>query len=216
MSVRSAAHLAYRVVRYEIRLYMSLARWISRRPSVPDGYRPVGYAQAVTPVISLWIFASAMEVPLFHVLVPWHSVRITGLALGIWGLIWMFGLLASLRVYPHLLNDSALRVRNGPSIDIVVPWDAIESLTARRADLPSSARAFQPEQTDDGTHLRIGVSGQVNVHAQLSEPHDVHTPHGPLTIVELSFLVDDPRAFVKQAREYVGPEVVSPARRSDR
>lgn len=213
MSVRSVAHLAYRVVRYEIRLYISLARWLSRRPSIPDGYTPVAYAQAVTPVISLWIFASAMEVPLFHVLVPWHAVRIAGLALGVWGLIWMLGLLASLRVYPHLLDASVLRVRNGASIDITVPWDAIEALTARRADLPSSARAFQPEETDDGTHLRIGVSGQVNVHARLVEPYDVRTPRGPMTIVELSFLVDDPRAFVKDAREYVETAAVNRARR---
>lgn len=209
MTVRSAVHLAYRVVRYELRLYASLARWVFRRPSIPAGHTPVGYARAVTPVMSLWIFASAMEVPLFHVLVPWHSVRIAGLAVGIWGLVWMLGLLASLRVFPHLTTASTLRVRNGASVDIVVPWDAVQSIAVRRADLPSSVRTLQPEQTDEGTHLRVGVSGQVNVNARLTGPLTVRTPHGPQRIVELSFLVDDPRAFVRDAQS----RVVSPTRR---
>ena len=82
--MRAALHLAYRAVRYELRLYVSLTRWVIRRPSIPRGQTPVRYAQAATPVIALWIFASAMEIPLFHVLVPWHSVRIAGLALGVW------------------------------------------------------------------------------------------------------------------------------------
>lgn len=202
MSIRSAAYVAYRVVRYEIRLYISLARWLARRPSIPGDDVPIGYAKATTPVVWLWIFASALEIPLIHVLVPWDTIRIIGLAVGVWGLIWMLGLLASLHVYPHLLDASRLRVRNGASIDVAVPWEAIGSLTARRGDLPSSARSFQPEQTERGTHLRIGVSGQVNVHASLAAPLTVKTPHGPMEIVELSFLVDEPRAFVTQAREY--------------
>ena len=210
--MRAALHLAYRAVRYELRLYASLTRWVIRRPSVPRGQTPVTYAQAATPVIALWIFASAMEIPLFHVLVSWHSVRVAGLALGVWGLIWMLGMLASLRVHPHLFDASTLRVRNGASIDIAVPWQAIETLNVRRADLPSSARSFQPEETESGTHLRIGVSGQTNVHAQLTEPLTVRTPHGRQTIVELSFLVDDPRAFVREAQD----RLVSRAPRSGR
>ena len=213
MNVRAAAHLAYRAVRYELRLYVSLARWVFRRPDIPAGYRPVAYARDATPVISLWIFASAMEVPLFHVLVPWHSVRMIGLVLGVWGVLWMVGMLASLRVHPHLLGTNHLRVRGGPSVDVAVPWEAIETLSARRGDLPSSARTVQPEETDRGTHLRIGVSGQVNVHAQLVAPLEVRTPHGSMTIVELSFLVDDPRAFVKAANDFVDGRGVNRAPR---
>ncbi len=216
MTVRSVASFAYRAVRYEIRLYISLARCLMRRPNVPADAVPIGYAKATTPVVWLWIFASALEIPLIHVLIPWDTVRIIGLAIGVWGLIWMLGLLASLHIYPHLLNASQLRVRNGPSIALAVPWDSIDSLTPRRADLPSSARTFQPEHTDSGTHLRIGVSGQVNVHATLVAPLTVSTPRGPMEIVELSFLVDDPRAFVKRAREYVDSAAVSRVRRSDR
>ncbi|MDN5851890.1 MAG: hypothetical protein L0K86_03405 [Actinomycetia bacterium] len=203
-------------MRYEIRLYISLARWLSRRPSIPDDAMPIGYAKATTPVILLWIFASALEIPLIHVLIPWDTIRIIGLAIGVWGLIWMLGLLASLHVYPHLFDSSRLRVRNGASVDVAVPWEAIDSLSARRGDLPSSARTFQPEETERGTHLRIGVSGQINVHASLVAPLTVETPHGPKEIVELSFLADDPRAFTKRAREYVDAAAVSRVRRSGR
>lgn len=200
--LRSVLSLVRRVVRYELNLYLSLIRWVARRPSVPGGgVEAFGYAQAVTPVMWLWIFASAMEMPLFHVLVPWESVRIIGLVLGGWGLVWMIGLLASLRIYPHLLDDTALRVRHGSTVEITVPWDAVATIKAERRDLPSTVRTLQPREAGDGTDLQVGVSGQVNVHAVLRRPLTVRTPKGPAVITELSFLTDDPRALVRRARQ---------------
>jgi hypothetical protein len=92
-----------------VRLYVALARWVARRPDVPAGAVPHGYDRTVTPVMWLWIFASAAELPLVHVLIPWEAVRITALVLGAWSLVWMVGLLASLKVYPHLLTGWSRR-----------------------------------------------------------------------------------------------------------
>lgn len=175
---------------------------MTRRTHVPGrDLEPFGYAQAVTPVMWLWIFASAIEIPFFHMLIPWDTVRIIGLVVSAWGLIWMVGLLASLRVYPHLLGDSALRVRHGASVDITVPWDAIATIRAERRDLPSDIWTLQPRETENGTDLQVGVSGQVNVHAVLRHPMTVSTPKGDREITAISFLTDDPRAFVARARQ---------------
>jgi hypothetical protein len=196
--------LARRAVVFELRLYRSLIRWVARRQDVPrSGAEPFGYARAVTPVMWLWIFASAVEIPVLHLLVPWDTVRLVLLVVSAWGLVWMVGMLASLRVYPHLLSDSALRVRHGASIDISVPWDAVARMTVKHGDLPSSMRQLQPRETDHGIDLQIGVSGEVNVHAVLHRPLVVPTPKGALEIGELSFLADDPRDLVARARRHL-------------
>jgi len=193
--------LAKHAVVFELRLYRSLVRWVCRRPDL-GGHDdvPFTYARSVTPVMWLWIFASGTEVAVVHILVPWDGVRIALLVVGIWGLVWMVGLLASLRVYPHVLGRATLRVRHGASHSITLPWDAIASVTHNRKDLDSSVWTLQQRETEHGVDLQVGVSGQVNVHARLREPTTVSTAKGPMEIVELSFFADEPRALVADAR----------------
>lgn len=197
--------LARHAVVFELRLYRSLLRWLARRPDLGGpSDEPVGYARTVTPVMWLWILASAAELPLVHLLVPWHGVRIALLVVGVWGLVWMVGLLASLYVYPHLLGRDRLRVRYGASHDIELPWDAVASVSTKHQDLDSTVWTLQPDETEEGTHLRVGVSGQVNVHARLHRPTTVSTAKGDLEIVQLSFFADDPREVVARARTRLG------------
>src|SRR3712207_4497633 len=159
--------LVQRALRYEIGMYVSLGRWLARRPSVPAGAEPVGYARTATPVIWLWIFGSAAEIPVAHLLVPWEPVRTALLVVGVWGLLWMLGMLASLHVHPHLLTAEALRVRNGARIDLRVPWDAVAQVETRRRDHPSSARSLQ--DTEDGG-LAVAVGGETNLRLVLHRP----------------------------------------------
>lgn len=183
-------------VRFELRLYVALGRWLVRRPAVPEGATAWGYARLATPVMWLWIFASAMELPLAHVLVPWPAVRLTLLVVGVWGLVWMVGVLASYHVYPHTVDEEGVRVRLGKSADVCVPWDRIASVTTVDRDLPSSIRTFQPLTTDRGVDLQIGVSARANIHLALTEPMPVTVKGEPMSVTALTFLVDDPREFV--------------------
>ena len=198
--LRRVVAFAKHALIFELNIYRSLLRWVFRRPSIPQGTEPVGYAQMVTPMMWLWIVASAMEIPLIHVLVPWDTVRILGLAIGVWGLLWMLGVLGGLNSYPHLVGDQLLRVRNGAMHDIHVPWAAIDTITSHDSDLESSMWALQPRETAGGIDLQVGVSGRVNVHATLHQPITVNTRKGDLEISQISFWVDDPRAFVARGR----------------
>lgn len=193
--------LAKHAVVFELRLYRSLFRWVLRRPDLggPE-HTAFTYARTVTPVMWLWIFASAAEVPLVHLLIPWDGLRIALLVVGVWGLVWMVGLLASLYVYPHLLGSANLRVRHGASHSVTVPWEAVAAVSHQHRDLESSVWTLQPRDTDHGTDLQVAVSGQVNVHARLSRPTSVSTAKGDMEITELSFFADDPRAVVAHAR----------------
>lgn len=199
-AARQVGRLARHAVVFEINIYKSLVRWVLRRPSVPPGSTPVGYAQMVTPVLGLWIFGSAVEIPVVHILVPWHGVRIALLILGVWGLMWMVGFLAGLRSYPHLLEPDTLRIRNGPMHDIAIPLAEIAQVTTREKSLPSSMWVLQPDPIDGGAHLNVTVSGQVNVRIALRQPLTVVTRKGHMTLTALSFWADEPRQVAAHLR----------------
>jgi hypothetical protein len=203
---RSVFSLARGALMFELRLYRSLARWLARRPSIPRGVEPFGYSQAVTPVMWLWIFASAVEMVVVHLLIPWPTVRIIVLVISAWGLIWMVGFLASIKVHPHLLGENGLRVRHGATVDIAIPWDSIASIAVKRRDLPSSIRTLRFAETQNGLDLQVAVSDQVNVRVVLVRPTTVPTPKGAKHITELSFWADDPNALVARARHYLASE----------
>lgn len=199
--------LAKHALIFEFNIYKSLLRWVGRRPSVPTGYAPVGYAQMATPMLALWIFGSALELPLVHVLVPWDGLRISLLLIGVWGLLWMLGVLAGLRSYPHLLGADTLRVRNGAMHDITVPWKAIAKVTTQDRSLPSSMWVLQPQETEHGIHLNVAVSGRVNVHLALAEPLSLRTSKGVMVVAGVSLWVDEPRVVAARIRRETEPQV---------
>jgi hypothetical protein len=202
-ALRRAWALAKHALAFEIRIYVSLARWLTRRPSVPAGFEPVPYARLVTPMMALWIFGSALEVPLVHVLVPWEIARVALLAVGIWGLVWMLGALGGLRSYPHLAGAEVLRVRNGGLHDITVPWVAVARVRTGDQSLPSTVWALQPQAKSDGTHLNLAVSGRVNVHLSFREPLALRTQKGTIAATGISFWADEPGEAASRARRHV-------------
>ena len=129
--------LARRAVRYELALYGSLYRWILlRRPvGVGPGDALFSYLGVVKPILGIFIGLSTLEVPILDLIlrhtVPWKPARTIAVALGIWGVFWMIGLLASLHVHPHVVGPAGLRVRNAHSVDVTVPWSAIAEILSR-------------------------------------------------------------------------------------
>ncbi len=100
--------------------------WIARRSITRDaGAVAFGHASLLTPILIAFIAVSAIEIPVVHLLMPWETIRRVFLGLGLWGVIWMIGLLASLRIYPHEVGEKGLRVRYGFNLDVTLPWDVI-------------------------------------------------------------------------------------------
>ena len=200
---RSIGALARRAVRFELGIWRSLCQWTTRRPRVRPGAYGYGYSKAVEPVIWVFIVVSAIEIVVVHLLLPWPPVRAMLLILGVWGLSWMVGMLASVKVNVHELSRDGLRARYGSSIDAFVPWRAVASVRPHRQDLPSS-RTVQLSAGPDGTVLSIGVSSQTNVRVTLREPVVVTLPKGEQAIVELRCYADDAHAFVDGVRSLLG------------
>jgi hypothetical protein len=183
-------------LRLELALYRSLLRWIARRPDVPAGATPIGYAQLVGPMLWLWIFASAteavmVEVVLRQVEAGWaDAVRLPLLVVGIWGVLWMLGLMASYRVRPHLLTDDVLRVRNGARTWVAVPLEAVVDTRTAEHELPGVMKAVHQ---DEGL-LLVGVSRRTNLELRLTASTVLRTSKGDVTADRVGVWVDDPRA----------------------
>ena len=199
-AVRRWGRLAWRLVKLEVQLYVALGRWVARRPAVPAGATAWGYSRLVTPVMGLWIFGSACELPLAHVLVPWPGVRLALLVLGVWGLVWMVGMLASLKVHPHLVTEAGLVLRYGTFAQLDVPWSQVESARVEDRDVDGFIRVLRPRKTDAGTEVQVPVNDRVNVTLRLRSPLTVGTGRGPVEATALAFWVDEPRDFVDAVR----------------
>lgn len=200
---RGAMARAGRLALTELRLYAAVLPWLLRRKDVPPGAEPWPYAALVTPVLWLWVFGSATEVVVLHLVLPWETVRLVADVLGIWGLVWMVGLLASYRVKPHLLLPDRLHVRNGVLHDVCVPTRDILSAVAKEVELPSAVRSLQVTQDGGAQHVSVGVSGQTNVLLTLRPGTPLHTAKGTVAASTLALWVDEPRVFAARLREQV-------------
>ncbi|HYN95503.1 MAG TPA: hypothetical protein VES42_16775 [Pilimelia sp.] len=200
--------LARRAVAYEAAMWRCLYRWVFRRPAgLEPGAEAFGYTGVVLPILMIFIILSTVEIPLLdlilrHVL-PWDGVRVAALALGVYGVLWMVGLLAMLRVNPHVVGPAGLRVRNGASIDLVLPWDAVTAVRKRYRALPSN-KSVQFEGEGAGRVLVLGLGGQTSVDVVLGRPMVVPLPKaGGEPVGELRIYADDPDALVAKARTWL-------------
>lgn len=198
--------LARRAIAYELGMWRSLYLWIFRRRRTPGpGVRAFGYTGVVAPIFVAFIGVSAIEIPIVHLILPWPTPRRIALALGFYGLFWMIGLLASLRVHPHVVDAEGLTVRYGTTLDMTIPWDAIATVRTRyRSQTPG--RNIRVE----GNVQHIAIAHQTSVDVVFRDPTILPLPKGPSEPVdELWFYADDPGALVASAREQLTAEAAS-------
>jgi hypothetical protein len=193
--VRQAGRFAWAALRLEVTLYLALLRWVTRRPDVPAGTTPIGYSRLVAPMLWLWIFGSATEVVVLDVLLSrwWTPLRIPLLVLGIWGLVWMLGMMSAYRTRPHLLGDDTLQVRDGIHARVDVRLDRIASVRPVDHELPGLLTSVHVDGGSDSAILLVGVGSRTNLELVLSGPTTLETPHGPTTVTRVGLWVDEPR-----------------------
>ncbi|PZF79776.1 hypothetical protein [Jiangella anatolica] len=200
-STTGGATLFQKASAYEAGVWRSLYVWLARRPRVPEaGATPFGYLEPVSLVIWMFIGGSVIEVVVVHFILPWPIAQAIALIIGIWGLIWMLGYAAALRVHPHAVGPTGLWVRNGAVVDVPLRWEDIDAIRIQKRTLPES-KTVQVADGEDGAVLHVAVSGQVNVHLVLFDPVTVQLLDGPVTFTELRFWADDPKGLVILARQ---------------
>jgi hypothetical protein len=190
--LRRLGRFARHALLFEVAIYVALWRWAARRPAVPEGATPIGYSRLATPVMWLFIWGSAIEVVAVDLVVHhfgWAAVRVPLLAVGIWSVLWMLGMLAAMRTRPHALTDTELYLRAGLRGEVAIPLAAITGLAGREVGLSSTIRNY--EVVDDA--LLVGVSGRTNVQLTLAGPTRLSTPRGEVEVERVGLWVDEPR-----------------------
>ena len=187
----------------EIWGYLSIYRFAFRRPKVPRGAQAFSYHQLVMPLLTVFIVVSAIELVVVDVLVRrWEGVRIALLALGIWGLVWMFGLLFGFLTRPHAVGPDGIRLRSGAELDLPLGWDEVDAVTRRTRTAPGK----QPQVTADERGiqtLHLHMQNQTNVHITLRAPMAVRLPRGEQQVAVIEAWADDPAGFVDAARRHL-------------
>jgi hypothetical protein len=179
--------------------WVSLALWLRRRPALTDDEVPYPYRSPLLAPMWVMTVLSALEVVALDVLIPWAPgwtwLRVTLIVIGVWGVIFVLGLLAGVTVHPHTVGPGGLRIRNGAGLETRIPWDRVRSV--RHEQRSHDGRSV----VVDGRSLRIAVSKQTSVHLQLGEPVEVFlTREGRRLVSEISFYADDSRELVKTIR----------------
>lgn len=204
--LRRLPGLAWEALLLELALYRSLARWIARRHDVPRGATPIGYSRLATPMMWLWIFGSAIEVVVVEVVLRnidagWAAaLRLPMLVLGVWGVMWMVGMLASNLVRPHVLTDTELLARSGARTWLTVPLEAVESVRTVEHELPGVIKSLHVE----GDLALVGVSSRTNLELTLTGPTTVPTSEGDVNVSRVGIWVDEPRDVAAGLRPRFG------------
>lgn len=123
------------------------------------------------------------------------------LALGIWGLVWMFGLMFGSLTRPHAVGPDGIRLRSGAELDIQLRWDQVAAVTRRRRTSPGK----QPQVSVDGHGARtvhLHMQNETNVQIALRSPVTVRLPRGAQTVSTVEIWADKPNDFVATAREH--------------
>ena len=205
--IRRALSLTWRFIRLEWHMYTSTARLIARRPDVPRGGAGFRYDAGSRMILIVFIVLSAVEIAVVDLIVhQWPGVRIAFLVVGIWGLLWMIGLLSANIVRPHTVGPDGIRIRDGLGTDVAIPWDDVQAVEIKKRALPQKTPRITT--LDDVPAFVLAVSDAANIQIDLEGPTRVRLPgHAPKggehTVERVCFWTDDPKAFLAEVGRHI-------------
>lgn len=194
-------YLARRAWQMEEAVWVSLYRFIFRRPKVPAGATAIPYHGPILTVLIVFIVLSAVEIPIIDLIAhPWPWVRYPLMIAGIWGVTWMLGLLFGFLTRPHAVGPEGIRVRSGAEIDIDLPWDVVDRVI-RSKEVVEKAPKVQDDE--HGRTLALRMQNETNLLVVLERPVVVSLPTGKETIDAVRLWADDADAFMSAVRTHI-------------
>jgi hypothetical protein len=187
----------------ELAGYRSIWRWMSRQPYVPEGASGFSYDKPIRTILLVFIVLSAVEIPLIDLLVhgiPW--LRWPFIALGVWGVVTMLGILLGNITRPHSVGPDGIRFRNGGEIDVDLPWEVIASVERRRHAL-ADASGLRLTGFGDEQVLNHVIQDHSDIEIVLERPTLIALPQGEVTVAALRISVDDPAGFLDAVRTHI-------------
>lgn len=183
--------------------WRSLGRVLARRPRVPAGATAIGYDRPVRTVLIVFAVLSLVEIPIMDLLfrgIP--ALRWPILALGVWGVLTVAGMLCGYVTRPHAVGPAGIRIRHGGEVDVDLPWESIASVERRRVGL-SGAPALSLTGEGEAQVLNQVVQDFADIEITLERPMTLSLPQGDVTVSALRVSADDPAAFLDAVRRHI-------------
>ena len=196
-------HLVARATAAELAGWRSIGRAVAFRPRVPAGASAHRYDKPFRTVLVVFLVLSAIEIPIVDLITHrWPAVRFPLLALGLWGVMSMLGMLLSFATRPHAVGPAGIRVRSGGDVDIDLSWDVIASVECRRRTLLDSP-ALSLTGWGDAQVLNQVAQDGTDIDIVLEEPTTFRLPQGEVTVSAVRISVDDTDAFLDAVRTHI-------------
>lgn len=200
------------LARGEMLIFESIWLAITRRPRIAEGAKGFAYHRPTLTILMIFMVLSAIEIPIIDMIVHrWVPVRVLMLAIGIWGLLWMIGLLCAFFVRPHTVGPEGIHVREGTRIDLFASWDDIESvrLHLTTPDMKSTDKPKRIFEQDGEMVCAIRASNETNIEIRFERPTALRLPGGPPKggvheVTLLQFWADEPKELLNEVRRYIG------------
>jgi hypothetical protein len=155
----------------------------------------------VLTILVIFIVLSAVEIPIIDLIVHrWPWVRIPLLALGIWGVTWMIGLLLSYLTRPHAVGPEGIRARLGADIDVDLPWEAVASVEKSRDVLEKAPKV---REEPHGRTLALRMQNETNVLVVLEHPVPARLGDVAVELDAVRLWVDDLDGFMTAVRTHI-------------
>lgn len=180
----------------ETKAYRAL--WLCMRGrnfAIESGAVPIGSSRGLFVMPAAFAIATAIEVAVLHLLVPWMWLQVTLAVVSIWSLIALFGHLAIHRTSPHYLTDSSLVLRQSGTVVTSFELTNISSIVPRRrfsetAPTIIDRRLFLPNT--EGTTVDLVLESPVSATVPAFFPSRRKSEE----IHQISLYVDEPTRLI--------------------
>ena len=199
---------AARLAALEPRLWITLVRWLARRPLGPDTY-PYAKRSVLGAFLAVAVLSAPVEIFAFELLIPWPLVRVLFLLGSIYSTLWLVGLYAGMKMYPHRLAAGGLHLYQGLQAGATIPYTQIAAVEAVRHKSPGGKDGLQAVPAEGAAYLAVG--GRTDVTLHLRQPVVIAgllRPTPPVTTVYLA--ADDGPALARAIQARLAPVPTSP------
>ena len=172
-------------------LHLALFRWRAA-PDIPEGTSGFAYYRHLRPMMIALLVMSCIEIGVTHLLVA-HWSRTAALVMFVISdvsLVYLIGLIKSLRLSPVLLTERGVRLRAGLLVDRTIPYEAIAIVTAN----PDGDTVRAPDSWN------IALLAWPNVLIRLAEPLPPRSRWRRDPVRAVALRLDEPAPFLDALR----------------
>lgn len=178
-------------------LHLALFRWRAA-PDIPAGAQAFAYHRHLQPMMIALLVISCIEIAVTHLLVA-HWSRTAAMVMFVISdvsLLYLIGLIKSLRLSPVLLTQAGVRLRAGLLVNRTIPYAAIAAVTAN----PDGETVRAPDSWN------IALLAWPNMLIRLSEPLPPRSRWRRDPVRAVALRLDEPGPFLDALRARLDAE----------